>query len=409
MHYFPVLILFIVFFLIIIRQIGNVKLQIWQIMLGGAVFVILSGSISIQKAVNSINMDVILFLSGMFIIGEVMEESGYLSHLTYKIFRKAGNLDSLLLMILFGMGTASAILMNDTIAIVGTPVVLLLAKNHRIPPGVLLLALAFAVTTGSVLSPIGNPQNLLIALHGDIKNPFVVFFKFLALPTILNLFTAFILIKIFYRGHFHKETLIHTQEPIKNKNLANLSRISLILILTMIGIKILTVMVKIPFEIKLTYISLISALPIIALSPRRFKILKRIDWATLVFFASMFILMQSVWDTGFFQMFLSYDKIKSLPAIFSISVILSQFISNVPLVALYLPLLYNSGAGIKELMALAAGSTIAGNMTILGAASNVIIIQNAEKKGYSVTFLEFVRIGIPLTVINVFIYWLFLH
>jgi Na+/H+ antiporter NhaD/arsenite permease-like protein len=64
-----------------------------------------------------------------------------------------------------------------------------------------------------------------------------------------------------------------------------------------------------------------------------------------------------------------------------------------------------TGAG---LMALAAGSTIAGNLSILGAASNVIIIQNAERKsGETLTFWEFIRIGLPLTVINVFVYWLF--
>jgi Na+/H+ antiporter NhaD/arsenite permease-like protein len=64
-----------------------------------------------------------------------------------------------------------------------------------------------------------------------------------------------------------------------------------------------------------------------------------------------------------------------------------------------------TGAG---LMALAAGSTIAGNFSILGAASNVIIIQNAEQKsGETLTFWEFVRIGVPLTTINVLVYWLF--
>jgi Na+/H+ antiporter NhaD/arsenite permease-like protein len=60
-------------------------------------------------------------------------------------------------------------------------------------------------------------------------------------------------------------------------------------------------------------------------------------------------------------------------------------------------------------MALAAGSTIAGNLTILGAASNVIIIQNAEKKsGATLSFWDFVRIGVPLTIVNVGVYWLFL-
>jgi Na+/H+ antiporter NhaD/arsenite permease-like protein len=61
-------------------------------------------------------------------------------------------------------------------------------------------------------------------------------------------------------------------------------------------------------------------------------------------------------------------------------------------------------------MALAAGSTIAGNLTILGAASNVIIIQNAEKKGgVTITFWEFTRIGIPLTIVNVLVYWIYLE
>jgi Na+/H+ antiporter NhaD/arsenite permease-like protein len=117
--------------------------------------------------------------------------------------------------------------------------------------------------------------------------------------------------------------------------------------------------------------------------------------------------MQSVWNTGFFQQFINSKKI-SIYIIFLSSIILSQFISNVPLVTLYLPILLHSGAGIKELMALAAGSTIAGNMLILGAASNVIIIQNAEKKGETITFLEFAKIGFPLTIINTLVYYFFL-
>jgi len=94
----------------------------------------------------------------------------------------------------------------------------------------------------------------------------------------------------------------------------------------------------------------------------------------------------------------------------AVSVIMSQLISNVPLVALYLPVLRHAGAGTPELMALAAASTFAGNLFILGAASNVIIIQNAEKKsGATITFLEFARVGIPLTFINAIIYWVFLR
>jgi Na+/H+ antiporter NhaD/arsenite permease-like protein len=152
-------------------------------------------------------------------------------------------------------------------------------------------------------------------------------------------------------------------------------------------------------------------LPIILFSPKRIGIVKGIDWQTLVFFASMFILMQSVWNSGVFQWLMASSGLNfsSVPVVLGVSVSASQFISNVPLVALYLPVLGKLGATGTQLTALAAGSTIAGNMFILGAASTVMIIQNAEKRtGDTITFFEFAKIGVPLTAVNVIVYWLFL-
>ncbi len=402
----PLIVLIIVFILISVRQIGNVKLKIWQIMLFGAISVILTGNISFEKAIKSIDIDVILFLFGMFVTGQALEVSGYLSHLTYKIFKKIKSLDHLILAILFVMGFASAILMNDTLAIIGTPVVLTLAKNHKMHPKVLLLALAFSITTGSVLSPIGNPQNLLIAINGRIHNPFFVFLKYLAITTIINIFIIFLMLKIYYKSHFHKEVLKHSQEPIRDKKLAILSKISLNMIIILIIVKMFFIILNLKFDFRLTYIALISALPVIIFSNKRLEVIKKIDWGTLIFFAAMFVLMKSVWDTGFFQGFINGYKVTSISFILSSSIVLSQFISNVPLVALFLPVLNHSGAGLKELMALAAGSTIAGNMLILSAASNVIIIQNAEKKGeHSLNFIRFAKIGMPVTILNSLVYW----
>jgi Na+/H+ antiporter NhaD/arsenite permease-like protein len=140
--------------------------------------------------------------------------------------------------------------------------------------------------------------------------------------------------------------------------------------------------------------------------------LRKIDWCTLVFFAAMFVLMESVWKTGFFQNLvasLSLD-ITSIGIILILGVVVSQLISNVPMVALFLPLLASAHPGTKEFMALAAGSTVAGNLFILGAASNIIIIQHAEKEneGQSITFLEFAKVGAPLTIMNTVVYWVFL-
>ncbi|HNQ53494.1 MULTISPECIES: SLC13 family permease [Methanothrix] len=398
----------LVLLLIAIRQLGEFKLQIWQIMLLGALLVLLSGEISPIDAASAINPDVMIFLAGMFVIGEAMRESGYLFHLFNRIFCRAKNLDQLLLLILFAMGFLSALLMNDTLAIIGTPLMLYLAQALRISPKLLLLTLAFAVTTGSAMSPIGNPQNLLIAINGSLTNPFLVFFQYLFIPTVANLVLAYLLLRLFYKSQFQQTAIEIPKECISDPTLANISRISIILLLILILAKVLAVTVQSSQHFSLTYIAIFSALPVILFSSRRWEIMKHIDWCTLVFFAAMFVLMDSVWRSGFFQSMMEESSLGfgSIPVILALSVFLSQIISNVPFVALFQPLLINPSA--QDLMALAAGSTIAGNLFILGAASNVIIIQNAEKSGETLTFLDFARVGVPLTALNVFVYWIFL-
>ena len=417
----PIITLVIVFLLIAIRQIGNTRLQIWQIMLGGAVFVILTGDITPLAAFHAINFDVIFFLFGMFIIGQAAEDSGYLTHICNKFFGRVKSVDKLIFIILITMGIGSAVLMNDTIAIVGTPIMILLAKRNNISTKLLLLCLAFAITIGSVTSPIGNPQNLLIAMGGDIRNPFITFLKYLFIPTVINLFFAHYLLKLFYREEFSITNLQTSSEDIKHARLSKVARISLIFVMCLILAKVVLAFVNLfvnfDCDFKLTYIALIGCSPILVyrfMSKKkkyRFHILRRIDWFTLIFFASMFILMESVWQTGFFQNLisnLSFDM-TNIAVIMIIALVVSQIISNVPMVALFLPLIISAGAGDKELMALAAGSTIAGNLFILGAASNIIIIQHAEKEknGESITFLEFAKIGIPLTIMNTLVYLFF--
>jgi Na+/H+ antiporter NhaD/arsenite permease-like protein len=401
----------VVFILIAVRHVGRIRLHIWQIMLLGAIVVLVTGQISPAKALAAINIDVMLFLFGVFIIGQALEDSGYLEQLAYRLFSKAHSLNTLVLFILFGTGILSAFLLNDTLAIVGTPVVLSLAGKTNTKPKILLLALAFAVTIGSVMSPIGNPQNLLIALNGNVPNPFITFFRYLMAPTLLNLFLAYLVLRLFFRKQFNHLPLEQSVEPIKDTRLALLSKISLILLVALIIIRIAVVLLGFNIDFRLTYIALVAALPVIVFLPMRPGLLKRLDWSTLIFFAAMFVFMQSVWDSGFFQKAMAATDIDftSTGMILGVSVLLSQLLSNVPLVALYLPVLVNAGALTKGIMALAAGSTIAGNLTILGAASNVIIIQNAEKKyGTALSFWDFIRIGVPLTIINVGVYWLFL-
>jgi len=261
--------LIVVFVLIAVRQVGRFQLRIWQIMLFGAFVVLVSGQISPLNALKAINVDVMLFLFGVFIIGQAMEESGYLGYLAHKLFSRARSPNVLILFILFGMGILAAILLNDTLAIIGTPVVLSLAMKSKIKPKILLLSLAFAVTIGSVMSPIGNPQNLLIALNGNVPNAFVTFIKYLAAPTLVNLLIAFFMLKLFYRKDFQNNIGFGEQEKviIKDGRLADVSKISLYLLIVLILARIVIVLAGVNIDFKLTYIALVAALPSSFTSP----------------------------------------------------------------------------------------------------------------------------------------------
>jgi Na+/H+ antiporter NhaD/arsenite permease-like protein len=378
-------------------------------MLGGALAVLLTGQIAPADAIRAINGDVMLFLFGMFVVGEALVQSGYLACIAHRFFSGTKNAEQVVLVILFGMGILAAFLMNDTIAIIGTPLVLALATRSRLSPKLLLLTLAFAITTGSVMSPMGNPQNLLVAVDSGMPSPFVTFGLYLLIPTLISLGAAFIVLRVFYSPEFSPAgEITHDSPPACDNRLATLAKCSLAIILILSAANILSSLAGTKILITLPLIAIAAAAPVLIFSGQRFTVLRAIDWPTLVFFAAMFVLMESVWQTGIFQSFISTSTVSSVPVILGLSVILSQFISNVPFVALFDPMILQAGGTTAQLMALAAGSTLAGNLTVLGAASNVIIIQNAEKEGQTLTFLQFAKVGIPLTIMQVAIYWIWL-
>jgi Na+/H+ antiporter NhaD/arsenite permease-like protein len=184
MYNLYVFIVFIlVYSLIVVRKIKSVTIPSWLAMLIGAAIMLAMQSISIEEAYASIEFDVILFLLGMFIVVSAVEVSGLLHKITVRILKYAKSIDRLILFILVVMGTLSAFLMNDTIALVATPILLSIARTGMNAKP-LLITLAFAVTIGSTMTPIGNPQNYLIAVESGMKAPMIEFLKYLTLPTV---------------------------------------------------------------------------------------------------------------------------------------------------------------------------------------------------------------------------------
>lgn len=406
----PLLVLGGVVALIAIRQVGSLRLQIWHVMSLGAAAMLLTRSISPREALHAVDLDVMLFLFGMFVLGRALEESGTLADLSYRLFSRARSIDELVLLILFGAGVASALLMNDTLAIVGVPVVVALARAHRVTPRLTLLALAFAVTAGGVLSPIGNPQNLLVALRGEaVGNPFVTFATWLALPALGALLLSYGALRLAYRREFHGTALVHERSEIRDAALARLSRAALLVLLALIALRIAIVSAGIEVDLRLTVIALVPAAVVLAGSPRRVSLTRTIDWPTLAFFAALFVVVEAVDEAGVTTEVVARlgAHVASTPWVLAASAAASQLVSNVPLVALYLPALDRAGGGVEAYMALAAGSTLAGNLTLIGAASNVIIVDSAERRfGVRLSFWEFTRVGLPLGIAQLLLTWL---
>jgi len=400
-----------IFILLATRRLLPWRLRIWQIMVGGCILVLVTRQISLFDAFKAINFNIIFYLFGVFMIGEALEQSGYLSYLGYRLFRHARNGSQMIFMILFAMSFSTMILMNDTIAIIGTPLLLFLARNHKIDPKPLLMILAYTVTISSVMSPIGNPQNLWVAVQAHVAQPFVTFFRYLALPSIANLVLVYFLMRLFYPRMFKIKCQVFPPTTILDPRLAKLSKYSLLLLVVLILLKIISQFTPWPIHIQFSVVALVAALPIFLFSQKRFRVIKKTDWKTLLYFVALFIVMKSAWNSGFFQSLLNTTTFNLLhvPSILIVSTLLSQLLSNLPAVVLYMPMLIHHHADIHHLLALTAGATVSGNLLIMGAVSNVIIVQTIEKHNAEpFGFLQFAKVGFPLTIMNLFVYWVYL-
>ncbi len=375
------------------------------------------GSIGVVDAYQAVNLPVITFLFSMFALVTALDISGALESFANALLRRAKKPEDVIFLTFFGFALGSSILMNDTLALMGTPIMISLSRRMKISPRPLLLTLAFAVTIGSVVTPMGNPQNLLIALASGISAPVIGFAYYLLLPTLLNLAATYLVLRLIFKkeltkagAEFEKPSLLQAGTRVQGRGLARLSISLLILTLILIlAVNLLEALgVRQPFGI--SEVSLLGAALLLVLSGRGREILQAMDWGILLLFAGLFVLMQSLSNNGIIALVAQYlpalgkgDPHASLFSILVSGLLLSQVLSNVPMVALYLPIMKSLSYGRQDVYAwaaLAGGSTLAGNLTILGAASNLIIIEEAERHGVKLSFIEFLKVGVLVTAVN---------
>jgi Na+/H+ antiporter NhaD/arsenite permease-like protein len=423
LNYLSIGIFIVVYIAIALRNLRWIKVPIWTIMLGGAVAMLFLGAIPLKDAYAAVNLDVIFFLLGMFSIVAAMELSGLLEYLTLRMLQFAKSPQKALALVLFGMGILSAFLVNDGLALMATPIMLGLARQMRIRPSVLLVTLALGVTIGSVMTPIGNPQNLLVALSSGIPNPLLDFLYYLLPPTLVGLCVSYFILRLYYRrdlaqsfmGSFRESP----SERIRDRKLARTSAFATGIVVLGFFIVGVAELFGVQGNFNLGTVSLLGGTTVLLFSERRREIIRSVDWGIIIFFISLFIVMQAFWASNALQTLMAFlpgpsptDLALSLIVIMLVSVLFSQLLSNVPFVAVYIRAMQAAGftgGNVKAWLALAGASTLAGGVSLLGAASSVIILEEAESRGSGFGSLEFSKIGILVTIPNILILYLFLR
>ncbi|ACP36146.1 Citrate transporter [Sulfolobus islandicus L.S.2.15] len=400
------IVMMITYGLIISR--GITKIPPWTSMFFGGILMVILGVISPEEALQSINLDVILFLITLFTFASALEVSGFLKFLAYEIIEKYKEPKKVLFYILLYSGLLSNLVTNDGISASWTPVILELSRMIGVSEVPFLYALAVGVTVGSVIMPTGNPQNLLIALESGIRNPFIVFTIYLTLPSIISLVIAyFILFRLFRKSL----SLPNGLNMKKEEGKIDFDRRLGYLTLALLAVTVILFFSLSFFKIDILLGSLVTSSLLLLITENRRDIVRRMDWPTILFFIGLFIFTEGVLKSGIIQYLANFlPPPDNVASIMIVSILLSQVLSNVPLVAIYIPIMISHGnITVVDWLALAAGSTIAGNFTILGAASNVIISEASESRGgKGFNFVEFMKYTIPILIPNAIIIYLFL-
>lgn len=301
-------------------------------MLFGAALTIVLGILTPNQALSSINLNVILFLISLFTISSALEVSGFFSYLAYRLLISSRGMGRLILRV-FGLSAIlSLALSNDGIAGSFTPVIVSMRRQARINIKPLLYALAFGVTIGSVALPVGNPQNLLIALGSGMPRPFIVFALYLLPPTIINILVTYPLLLLLFRNNNDDvvvEEIRRPEELLINKRLAY-TAITILLIL--IPLYFITDIFNISPYLTPVTLTFMSASIIYLLSgDDRRSVAHNVDWTTILFFIGLFIVSEGgALESGVLNSLAHYlPQPTTLIGVFISGLLLSQVISNV--------------------------------------------------------------------------------
>ena len=365
----------------------------------GASLMIVLNVLDIETAYKAIDYKTIVILFSVMIVVANLRLAGFYHLISSFIMCRIKTRSMLLYALIFVSGVLSALLINDTVCLVFTPLVLGLTSRLRLNPVPYLLALCTASNIGSVATITGNPQNIMI---GSFSRIAYAQFSLKMFPiAIVGLILCAIIIRIAYRKDFVKGAV----EPVSIKTKTHRA----LLIKSMVVSFVMIALFFIGAPITTVAIGAASYL-LITRRVKPEKVYGAIDWRLLILFVSLFIVVEGIERSGFAEKILHSigDRTVGHPLFLVISsALLSNIVSNVPAVMLFKPLIPSIMDQEKAWLLLAMSSTLAGNLTILGSIANLIVIEGARPT-VKIGFIEHMKIGVPLSVLCIFFGFLWL-
>ena len=358
----------------------------------GAIAMVVFRVVPGEEALRAVDFSTIVLLFAMMLVVGGLELSGFFEWIAELVLRhvKPG---MLLPAVILTCGLLSAFFVNDIVCLVMAPFVLTLTQKLRLPPLPFLLAVATSSNIGSVATITGNPQNMLIGSYSGIG--YREFLFHLAPVAVVGLVLDWLVLHWLFSRQLHQVEVQASVIPLPPLDLSHLLKPMLVASAVVIAF-----LAGVPPALAA---SAGAAILLISRSRDPRKLYAEIDWGLLVFFVGLFIIVGGAENVGLVDRLLQFAERWNLhhTAGFTIvTALFSNLVSNVPAVMLLKSLVRNFVDPHKAWLVLAMASTLAGNLTITGSVANIIVVESATP-GVHISFWDYFRVGMPVTVATI--------
>lgn len=369
----------------------------------GAVLMVVTGEVLPSEVFNhsedaskhAVDLDTLVLLLGMMLLAGYLSQAAFFRTAGAWAVRFAHSPRRLLVAVGLVSAVLSAFLVNDTVCLMLAPLVLVVVEDARLPPLPYLMAVCMGSNSGSVATFTGNPQNMII--QGASGLSYASFAAYMALPALVSTAIVIGALLFIYREELSDRRFEpHPPPPPVDRPLLALTLSTVVAVVAAFFI-----------GLPMSWSALTGAAVVMAMSRREPReALERVDFVLLLFFASLFVVVYGVNKHGWAEEIRSlFGPLMAGPpwretlGFAGLTLVASNLFSNVPFVMLaraWVPSLQNPELGWHVL---ALGSTLAGNLTLVGSVANLIVFEAARGKAH-VSFVGFARVGVPVTLLS---------